>query len=402
MNILFLTPYLPYPLNNGGLIRVHHLLINIARRHTVTLLCMEPDNSEQTAGIEIIRKYGINIELVPVSFGQKKKYKRILQLQSLFSKKPYEYRKYFSDSMQRKIDSCLSNDKYDLLLVEFSQMGYYRLNTSIPKYVDQHNVEYEIMQRTYETERSPVRKLLAKFEWKKYEIHEIDNCRKFDTCLTTSSRDAEILKQRLPQIAYHIIPNGVDSEFFQRGKIKINKHLILFTGTISYYPNTEGVMWFYKEIWPLIKKQKPDAQFCIAGKSPPTEVTQLAKIDENIVVTGAVDDMREYYETAAVVVVPLRVGGGTRLKILEGMSMQKAIVSTSIGAEGINHSNGNNILLSDAPGDFANSVVSVMDDEQLRKKLESGGRSLVEAQYDWRAVTERLCDIFEADVKVSD
>jgi len=161
-------------------------------------------------------------------------------------------------------------------------------------------------------------------------------------------------------------------------------------------------MWFYKEIWPLIKKQKPDAQFCIAGKSPPTEVTQLAKIDENIVVTGAVDDMREYYETAAVVVVPLRVGGGTRLKILEGMSMQKAIVSTSIGAEGINHSNGNNILLSDAPGDFANSVVSVMDDEQLRKKLESGGRSLVEAQYDWRAVTERLCDIFEADVKVSD
>lgn len=396
MKILFLTPYLPYPLNNGGLIRVHHLLINIARRHDVTLICMEPDNPEQSKGIDIIQSHGVTVELVPVASAQKKKYKRIFQLLSLFSAKPYQYRQYISDAMQKTIDSHLGENTFNLLLVEFSQMGYFNFPTDIPKYVDQHNVEYEIMQRTYETERNPLRKLLAKSEWKKYQNQEIENCEKFEGCLTTSARDAKILNKRSPRLSCHVIPNGVDSDFFQQREHKPKPNRILFTGTISYYPNTEGVLWFHQTIWPLIKKYRPDAEFCIAGKSPPSEVLRLANQDSNIIVTGAVDDMRDYYESAAVVVVPLRVGGGTRLKILEGMAMQKAIVSTSVGAEGINHTDGNDILLKDTPEDFAKAVISVMDDEKLRARLEQGGRSLVESQYDWRAVTDKLCNIFEA------
>lgn len=401
MNILFLTPYLPYPLNNGGLIRVFHLLTNIARRHQVTLVCMEPDNDPQRQGIEIIRSKGIDVQLVPVAANQKKENKRFFQLLSLFSSKTYQYHQYYSKQMQQAITTQLDSGQYDLLMVEFSQMGYYDITTDIPKFVDQHNVEYEIMQRTYETEKSPLRKLLAKSEWRKYRDHEIENCEKFSACLTTSKRDAEILQQRSKHLQCHVIPNGVDSEFFTPGNAHVDPNMILFTGTISYYPNTEGILWFHQHIWPLIKAMKPEATFCIAGKSPPAEVKSLAAQDNQIIVTGAVDDMRDYYGKAAVVVVPLRVGGGTRLKILEGMAMQKAIVSTSVGAEGIDHTDGKNILLRDTPEDFSNAVVELMNNQDMRTTLEVGGRQLVEQQYDWQAVGNTLCDVFESSVKAA-
>ena len=395
MNVLIITPYLPYPLNNGGLIRVHHLVINIAQMHNVTLMCMEPDNEEQAAGIKVLESKGVTVELVPVARNQQKSKKRLYQFVSLFTSKTYQYYQYYSEAMQNRIDSLCDAEKFDLILAEFSQMGYYRLPDNITKYVDQHNVEYEIMQRTFETERSPLRKLLARSEWRKYNKHEIENCEKFDTCLTTSQRDADILSSRLTSSTnFHVIPNGVDSEFFKITDHQQNPDLILFTGTISYYPNVEGILWFAKNVWPIIKQKRPSSQFCIAGKSPPPEV-QALNSDPSIEVTGAVDDMRTYYAKAAVVVVPLRVGGGTRLKILEAMAMEKAIVSTAVGAEGIEYTRNQNILIENDPEDFANATIKVMDDEALRNTLQSQGRMLVEKHYDWKAVTGNLCEIFE-------
>lgn len=398
MKILFLTPYVPYPLNNGGLIRVHHLLLNLGQKHTVTAICMEPDNEPQAKGIAYFKEQGIRIETIPVANNQKQELKRIYQLLSLVSSKPYQYKQYHSDAMQKAISKHLREGSYDLLMVEFSQMGYYEFNTDLPRYVDQHNVEYEIMHRTYQTEKSPLRKLLAFSEWKKYYKQEIENCEKFTACLTTSQRDAEILQQRSPGMECHVISNGVDSEFFSPDNTAIDPNMVLFTGTISYYPNTEGILWFYQKIWPLIMAKNPDATFCIAGKSPPAEIQAIADSDPAVTATGMVDDMRDYYNKSAVVVVPLRVGGGTRLKILEGMSMSKAIVSTSVGAEGIDHTDGKDILLKDTPEDFSDAVVSVMRDANLRLKLEKGGRSLVEAKYDWRAITKKLSNVFEIAV----
>lgn len=365
------------------------------------MLCMEPDEEEQRAGIEVIESKGIKIQTIPLARSQKFENKRFYQLLSLFSSKTYQYQHYYSTEMQSAISAQLDSNQFDLMVVEFSQMGYYDITADIPSYVDQHNVEYEIMQRTYETEQSPLRKLLARSEWKKYERDEIENCEKFTACLTTSARDAEILQQKSPNMQCHVVPNGVDSDFFTPDNRPIDENVILFTGTISYYPNTEGILWFYKNIWPLIKQKKPDAVFCIAGKSPPPEIESLSQADDKIVVTGAVDDMRDYYAKASVVIVPLRVGGGTRLKILEGMSMKKAIVSTTLGAEGIDYTEGKDILLRDTPQDFADAVVNTMNDPELREKLERGGRMLVEAQYDWKAVASKLCEVFEAEVKAA-
>lgn len=397
MNILFVTPYLPYPLNNGGLIRVHQLAVNIASRHKMTMLCMEPDNDAQRAGIPVLKERGIALETVPVAHNQLIRNKRQYQLRSLFSSKTYQYHQYHSPMMQQAIDRHLESGQYDLVIVEFSQMGYYQFNTDVPTYVDQHNVEYEIMLRTFQSERNPLRKLLAWSEWRKYRHHEIENCRKFTACLTTSARDAEILQQRAPEMQCHVVPNGVDSEFFSKRETQIDPNLILFTGTISYYPNTEGVIYFAQNIWPLIKEAHPDASFCIAGKAPPPEVCKLAQQDNSIEVTGSVDDMRDYYAKASVVAVPLRIGGGTRLKILEAMAMEKAVISTSLGAEGIDVTDGKNILLRDTPQDFADAVVATMKNEAERQRLEAAGRALVEEKYDWRAVTATLCQEFERD-----
>jgi len=395
MKILLLTPYFPYPLNNGGIIRVYHLMVNLATRHEVTVLCLDPVSEAQKEGLAVIKKHGINIETVPVAKSQKLEHKRFYQLLSLASFKPYQYKKFYSHAMQKLLNKHLQHGNYDLFMAEFSQMGYYHMRTSIPRYIDQHNVEYEIMQRTYETEKNPLRKLLAYSEYKKFYRQEITNCNKFTACLTTSQRDAEIIQSRSPDLQCHVIPNGVDSDFFRRGSEQADPNMILFTGTISYYPNTEGILWFHKTTWPLIKAKNPDAKFCIAGKEPPVEVKRLAETDDSIIVTGTVDDMRDYYNKAAVVVVPLRVGGGTRLKILEGMAMEKAIVSTSMGAEGIDHTNGENILLTDTPEDFCDAIVSVMSDATVRSKLEKGGRALVEEKYDWQAVSATLSDVFE-------
>ncbi len=397
MKILFVTPYLPYPLNNGGLIRVHQLAVNIASRHELTMLCMEPDNDAQSAGLPVLQQRGITVETVPVADNQLIRNKRKYQLRSLFSSKTYQYHQYHSPMMQDAIDRHLASGEYDLVIVEFSQMGYYEFKTDVPTYVDQHNVEYEIMLRTFQSERNPLRKLLAWSEWRKYRNHEIENCRKFTACLTTSIRDAEILQERAPEMKCHVVPNGVDSEFFVGSETQIDPNMVLFTGTISYYPNTEGVMYFAQNIWPLIKKAKPEAVFCIAGKGPPAEVCKLAQQDSSIEVTGSVDDMRDYYAKASVVAVPLRIGGGTRLKILEAMAMEKAVISTSLGAEGIDITDGQNILLRDTPQTFADAIVATMENEADRQRLEAAGRALVEEKYDWRAVTARLCEEFERD-----
>jgi len=399
VKILVLTPNLPYPLNNGGLIRVYHLIVNLGKEHDITVICKEPDNEKQTYGLNVLRNAGITIETVPIAINQKAHLKRFYQLLSLFSKRPYQFKQYYSTAMQKKIDKHLKEYSYDALLVEFSQMGYYTLDTDIPSLVDQHNVEYEIMRRTYETEQNWLRKYLAYNEWKKYHHQEIENCKKFSACVTTSRRDAEILQERAPELHCHVVPNGVDSTFFTpneaSGSPVEDGNMILFTGTISYYPNVEGILWFYKSIWPLIIEKRPQTVFCIAGKSPSAEVQAIADTDESVIVTGLVDDMRDYYNRASVVVVPLRVGGGTRLKILEAMSMSKAIVSTSIGAEGIEHTNGTNISIKSSPQEFSDAVVEILNDSVLRKELGRNARDLIDAKYDWVAVGEKLSGIFE-------
>jgi sugar transferase (PEP-CTERM/EpsH1 system associated) len=395
MKILFITPELPYPPDSGGRIRIFSLIRNLADRHLVSLISFdrEPEDAIRSQELKKICK---DVIAVPLSTPQLPHNKRKYQLLSLFGKVPFQYVSYFSKEMQVAIDNYLREHVVDIISVEFAQMGYYRLPGHIARTLDQHNVEYEILYRSYINEPLSIRKLYNFIEWRKFRRNEVAICRDFSMCLTTSERDKEILRKDLPLTRFRVIPNGVDSLFFNNdGSSFPDQNVVLFTGNIGYYPNTDATKFFVEEVLPLLRRQIPGVKFVVVGKEPPPEIRRY-EADPGVMVTGYVDDTRDYFKKATVVVAPLRVGGGTRLKILEAMAMRKPVVATSVGAEGLDVAHGENILIADQPSQFAHAVSTLLRDEALRSKLAAAGRRLIEQRYDWKRITEQLETTYES------
>lgn len=394
LNLLFIAPDLPYPPKNGGIIRTYSLIAELSKRHKVTLLAFNRDPKDTTR-IPALKEFCATIISVPLTKLQMPQNKREAQLLSLLSRHPYLYLSHVSSQLQHAIDIVTQQETFDIIQVEFSQMGYYSLPPTIPCVLDEHNVEYEILYRTYVNTKFSFRKLYNYFEWKKFKRNEIENCQKFDCCLTTSIRDQQILSEQLPTIPFAVIPNGVNGSYFRPGNHTLkNKYTLIFTGTIDYYPNIDGLIYFLEQIYPLIRQKIPEITFYIAGRDPPREILSY-KNTPGVVITGMVDDMRVYFDMASIVIVPLRIGGGTRLKILESWAMCKPVISTSLGAEGLEYENGKNILIADKPADFAGAVIKLINDDSLYTQLASEGRRLVDDYYDWSNITRKLETTYE-------
>lgn len=397
MEILFIVPNVPYPLDNGGRIRAYKLMESLAERgHTIDLLTFDrwetgPENAEA------MQKICRHVDVIPLVDRQRHSNKRKSQLLSLFQRTPYQYTSLYSEKMQETLDRIVQERDYDIIQFEFSQMAYHTMADYSNCVLDQHNVEAELLYRTYTTEKGLVRKLFSFVEWRKFQRDEIDHTSKFPICLTTSARDAEMLRKETSAPDYHVIPNGVDCAFFNTDgqPIEPDENTIIFTGSIDYHPNREGLNFFLSEVFPLIEEKLPDVKFWIVGRNPPAEIEAYGEASENIIVTGGVPDMRPYFDKAGVVVVPLRIGGGTRLKILEAMAMSKPVVSTRVGAEGINATADTDIVYADEPSEFAQAVVDLLSDDARRKSMGEAGRDLVEREYDWRSIAVKLEETYE-------
>ncbi|GAG17703.1 unnamed protein product, partial [marine sediment metagenome] len=226
-------------------------------------------------------------------------------------------------------------------------------------------------------------------------------CRKFDRCLTVSENDkAELMQVCDEKASFSVIPNGVDVEYYtprfsQEGYCTD----LIHHGTMSGYMNVDGIIYFYEKIFPRIRREIPDVKLTIAGANPDKKLLNLANIDKNVVVTGAVDDMRPYVAGSKVVIVPLRIGGGTRLKIPEAMAMGKSVISTSVGCEGLEVTPDKDIIIADDPKEFANHTVELLKDEGLRLKIGLNGRKLAETRYDWKMIVEELYSVHQEVVK---
>jgi len=394
MKILFITPNIPYPPDHGGRMRSFAFLKNLAARHEIILLSFNRQDDDPY-GLHELRRICSKVLIVPLTNKQLGKNKRKEQLLSIFRRKPYQYVLNYSHLMQKRIVQLSLKHDFDIVQVEFSQMGYYHLPPSSINVLDQHNVEAEILHHNYLSERASFRKLCSYFEWKKFMSDEIAICNKFSACLATSDLDKATIAKSLPSTDIHVIPNGVDSKYFQPDpSVLPEKNVILFTGTINSFPNTDGLKFFLKEIFPLIQQELPTVQFIIAGKNPPQAIENYAR-QPNITVTGYVKDMRTCFTKASAVVVPLRIGGGTRLKILEAMAMGVPVVSTAIGAEGLEVVHGENILIADEPSEFAQEVIHLIRNKVLQKKLVNNGRQLIETKYDWTLITNNLEQTYE-------
>jgi len=384
MHILVISPFLPHPPTWGFAKRVYHLLEVLSRSHSVSLLTYADDRDAQS--IQALRAFCVDVHTVPtrpLRFG-----KRIAQLLSVVSTVSFQRRTTDDPQMQQKLDALTRGEPFDIIQVESSQMAGFRFDRRSVVVLDEHNIEYELYYRMYQSERSAARRLFSWLEYYKFKREEIASWHTVSGCVMSSQRELEILQALCPATPATVVPNAVDTDFFMPATESVDSDAIVFTGLMKYRPNVDAAIFFVRDILPRILATRPTAVFYIVGGEAPTEVTRLAST--NVVVTGSVDDVRPYVHRAAVFAVPLRMGSGTRLKVLEGLSMGKAMVSTSLGCEGIDLTHGEHLLIADEAEAFADAVLDLMTKPEMAARLGVEGRRLMLGRYRWETVTGEL------------
>jgi sugar transferase (PEP-CTERM/EpsH1 system associated) len=391
LRILIVTPSLPYPLVWGFGIRVYHIIKYLAERHQVTVLAYSGPNDQDS--VSALEQTGATIHAV-VRDEPSTAAKRQAQLSSLFSPDSFQWQSLESRDMQTAIDRLLATDHFDIIQVESAQMAGFNFQSTAPLLVDEHNIEYELLYRTFSTERSALRKFYNWVEYRKFRYEEQRSWKQSDGCILTSEREEAILRHHSPRTATLVVPNGVDIDSFQPPEGARDPNSIVFVGVMHYRPNVDAAIYFVREILPHVLRERPNLIFTIVGGGPPDELKRLS--GRNIVVTGRVPDTRPYVARAGVVAVPLRMGSGTRLKVLEGLAMGCPLVSTSVGCEGIAIRNDEHLIVADEPVAFARSVLRVLDDEALAARLAQNGRALVVERYSWPSVLRQLETFMQA------
>lgn len=392
MKLLMVTPNLPFP-TGGANARNYHLLQALACKHTVSLLAFV-SSAELEAGTDLsyLEELTHVLRIVPCAVNGSK---RLQQFMSMARGKSYVLDSYRQVGVQAALNAIISQERYDGVFFESVFVACCELPAGTLSIIDQHNIEHELLQRIAEREKVSLRKWYNWRESRLLKRSEIEYCRKADIVLVVSEREREVLKQFLPDQWIEVVSNGVDTESFQEDHLHQEvANQIIFTGTMDYYPNISAVLFFARYCWPLIREQIPTASWLIVGKNPPTQVRQLSAIP-GITVTGAVPDMRPYLASSAVAIAPLLAGSGTRLKILEAFSMQKAVVSTTIGCEGLAVIPEKHLLVADGPVAFAQAVVTLLRNPHMRISLGRAGRALVEDEYSWDSCGARLLRILE-------
>ncbi len=392
MKLLIVCLDLPYPTWGGGL-RNYYLMKMLARKHAVSLLVLaEKAQLALQRGTYPFEDFVQNMKVVPYPTQVSK---RLSQAIHIVSGKSHSITTHTVAEMQAALNALLAYDSYDCVIFEDVVVAGYQVPNNVKVIIDEHNIEYEICQRTYQRETAGLRKWYNWIEYRLLRSHELELCRRASAVLVTSERERIILKSMLPSSVIEAVPNGVDIETFQ--EVDPEREVpgrIIFTGVMAYHANVDAVIFFAQQCWPLIQAQIPGATWQIVGANPPPKVQRLAR-SPGITVTGSVPDVRPYLAQASVAIAPLLVGSGTRLKILEALAMRKAVVSTDIGCEGLAVESGKHLVIANQPESFAQAVVDLLKHPEMRIQLGAAGRLLVEAEYDWEQCGNRLLHILE-------
>jgi sugar transferase (PEP-CTERM/EpsH1 system associated) len=371
------------PPDTGGKIRSYHILKQLARHHAITLFTFYPEhpNDLHPRGADIFSK----VIAVPLPLPPRRspaEYARYLRM--LLAGRPFTIDKYFYPVVYRRYAALLASANFDLTVCDFIFPAPLIDWQTPPKILFTHNVEAQVWQRHYKVASNPAVKLACWLESRALDRAERRYALLADYVLTVSENDRAAFARYTDPARISVIPTGVDTEYFQPSGQPQQPDTTVFTGSMDWMPNEDGVAYYVEKIFPLVRKEIPEALFWAVGRRPPRRIQVLAS--ESVTVTGAVDDIRPYLARAAVCVVPLRSGSGTRIKIFEAMASGKAVVSTVMGAEGLPVTHGENIILADEPADFARAVVALLRDPERRERLGRAARGLVEQNYGWPSV----------------
>jgi glycosyltransferase involved in cell wall biosynthesis len=369
------------------------MLKELKRDHHITYLTLDDGTADRSAR-EQAQEYCH--ELVCVPHHAREKFSKgfyVELLVNLASPLPYAIKKYESIAMRTEI--ITKEESIDVVICDFLAPAInVPQNLSVPSILFQHNVEAMIWKRHFEVQSNPAKKTYLRGQWRKMERFEKEMCRRFDAVIAVSAEDRDQMRDEYGVNAVFEVPTGVDTEFFRpTGKENLDPHNVVFTGSMDWLPNEDAIRYYTDQIMPMVRRSIPDATLTVVGRNPYPSLLELSRRDPSIIVTGRVDDVRPYMERAAAYVVPLRIGGGTRLKIYEAMAMEKAIVSTTVGAEGLPVSDGKELRIADTPEKFAASVVELLTNAEAARKLGQEAARVVREKFGWNGVAKRFAEI---------
>lgn len=408
MQVLFLTPQLPWPPDQGTKLRNLQLIQAAARAHVVDLLSFAADPTDAAAGAalgQLCRR----VETVPAP--RRTTARRALDL--VRTALPDMGLRLWSPAFRDRLRERVAEQRYDLVQFEGIELGRYlfelapappatgRRSEPGPRLVfDDHNVEYLLQRRAWETDRQDPRRwhaaLYSLLQWPRLARLEAAVCRAADAVIAVSPDDAAALRRLVPAIEPAVIPNAIDARAypFRPGGARPGATL-LFTGKLDFRPNVDALLWFCDTVLPLVRARRPDARLVVVGRDPHPRLRQRLAGAPGVELIGPAPDLTPYWERATVYVLPMRVGGGVRFKALEAMACGLPLVATALGVEGIAATPGRDYLRAETPAAFAAAVVRLLDEPALRDALAASARALVRAAYDWSAVSPALLDLYE-------
>ncbi len=396
MNILVLANKVPYPPNDGGAIATINMCIGLANNsNKLTLLAMStPKHFIKTNNIPkwILKKMEVEIVYVDTKIKLHKLLKNLF-----FSKHPYNAERFISDIYQKKLISLLSNNKYDIIQLEGLYLSPYiktiRKHTNSRISFRAHNIEYEIWQKLNINEKNIIKKVYLNILSKRIKKFELSIINKYDLLVAITKNDLLKFEQFGNNKPYNICQTGLDINKYTPDNNKTEFPTLFHIGGLDWIPNREGILWFINNCWNVLIKQNPELKFYIAGRNAPKSFIDKLNY-KNIIFLGEVENAKEFINSKAIMVVPLLSGSGMRIKIIEGMAMQKFIISTSIGAQGIGHKNNDNIIIADSGKDFIDAINLAINNKTVYKTIKKNAREFIIKNFDNFEISKSLSEFY--------
>lgn len=450
LRVLHFVPRSPWPLNTGAKLRNYHLARQLARGTRISLLAFSDNDAKPTLDPT---QPSIRDRFTParVSAGfrssdplmegpehfydgetivtRDRSYTPAKIVRGAFGRTPLPILNYTTTAMKHSLARILSEGEFDVVQIESIHLLAYlpiiRAARSRPLVIlDWHNIESDLLHQYSERTGGTLRRVYARRTSRQLSRFERLAMKEFDAHVVVSENDRARLLDYSRDARIFVIENGVDTDYYSDKRIQVAyadwlfkqtetaakfsapdpeflnaipivRSRVVFVASMDYHANSDAAVSFGREIWPGVHQRRPDLVFTIVGRNPTPEVRQLAMLP-GVEITGTVDDVRPYYREALAAVIPLRVGGGSRLKILEAMAAGVPIISTTLGAEGLDVHNGRDILIANTNKELSEAIIALTDDSERRNRLSVGGRALVSARYDWSTLGESLLKIYQS------
>ena len=396
MKILAVTTKSPWPLTEGRALRTYNLLKQAASEHEITL-CSFVQSEEEQAGIEKLREFCAEVHAVPLYLRAPRLSLVVDAALEVFGTAPLHARKYAKPRMRRLLRSLLQSQRYDVLhldMLHLAELG--RIENAPPIVLVEHNVESQILQRRYENEASWLRRRYIRYQQRKLKRYEVLQCNRAAQVVSVSDEDQKLLRNLGVTTTITTVPNAVDTEFFVPSSEQCEPSSLVYVGSLAWFPNEDAVDYFVTEILPLLEARNANVKLRVIGHIPDGAKVSRWRSSQAVELLGFVDDIRPHVARAAVYVVPLRIGGGTRLKILDAMAMGKAVVSTAVGCEGLGLSHDEQALVASSPEDFADAVCALLADRERATRLGQSGRDYVCRNFRWEEIAKGMEAVYRS------